>query len=116
MEYASPPRDFSEHEKARMRKPQEPELELGIGAASYLKFLEINVARAQKRLDESHAALDQCLLNQRDKPDELDGEDYEVSTARARAECKDAQESMLRLGKQLLEFDKSVDTNRRDVS
>ena len=94
---------------------EQKELELS-GAASALKYLETSVTRAQKRLDEAHATLDQCLLNQRDKPDELDGEDYEISIARARAESNDAEMSLLRLSKSLLDFDKNVDTNRRDVS
>jgi len=94
---------------------EQKELELS-GAASALKYLETSVTRAQKRLDEAHANLDQCLLNQRNKPDELDGEDYEVSIARARAESNDAEMSLLRLSKSLLDFDKNVDTNRRDVS
>lgn len=86
------------------------------GAPSTLKYLQNSVSRAQKRLDEAHANLEQALLNQRDKPDELDGEDFEIAIARARAEFNDAELSYLRQSKSQLEYDKNVDTNRRDVS
>jgi len=86
------------------------------GAASALKYLEGSVARAQKRYDDANANLEQALLNQRDKPDELDGEDFEIAIARARAEVNDAELSLLRLSKTMLDYDKNVDTNRRDVS
>lgn len=86
------------------------------GAPSTLKYLQNSVSRAQKRLDEAHANLEQALLNQRDKPDELNGEDFEIAIARARAEFNDAELSYLRQSKSQLEYDKNVDTNRRDVS
>lgn len=94
---------------------EQKELELS-GAASALKYLESSVQRAQRRLDEANLVLEQEFLNQREKPDELDGSDYEILIARARAEVNDAENSLLRFSKVMLDYDKNVDTNRRDVS
>jgi len=94
---------------------KQKELELS-GAASALKYLEGSVTRAQERLDAAHEAFDYALKCQRDKPDELDGEDFEVLLARARAEVNDAEGSLLRFSKTMLDYDKNVDTSRRDVS
>jgi hypothetical protein len=94
---------------------EQKELELS-GAASALKYLETSVQRAQRRLDEANLVLEQSFLNQREKPDELDGSDYEILIARARAEVNDAESSLLRFSKVMLDYDKNVDTNRRDVS
>lgn len=91
------------------------ELEL-TGAASALKYLEMSVTRAQKRLDEAHEAFEYAQKCQRDKPDELDGEDFAILVTRARAEINDAESSLLRFSKSLLDYDRNVDTSRRDVS
>ena len=94
---------------------KQKELELS-GAASALKYLEMSVQRAQDRLDAAHEAFDYAIKCQRDKPDELDGEDFEIVVARARAEVNDAESSLLRFSKTMLDYDKNVDTSRRDVS
>ena len=94
---------------------KQPELELS-GAASALKYLEMSVTRAQERLDAAHEAFDYALKCQGDKPAEMDGEDFEVLLARARAEVNDAETSLLRFSKTMLDYDKNVDTSRRDVS
>ena len=93
----------------------QPELEL-TGAASALKYLETSVKRAQDRLDAAHAALDYAIKCQTDKPDEMDGTDFEIVVARARAEVNDAETSLIRFSKTMLDYDKNVDTSRRDVS
>lgn len=94
---------------------KQKELELS-GAASALKYLETSVQRAQKRLDEANSVLEQSLLNLANQPLDLDGSDFEVAVARARAEVKDAEDSLLRFSKVMLDYDKNVDTSRRDVS
>lgn len=94
------------------------ELELS-GAASALKYLEMSVKRAQERLDEAHEALEfasECQRNPLDIPKELDGIEPEVMVARARAEVNDAESSLIRFSKTMLDYDKNVDTSRRDVS
>jgi hypothetical protein len=92
-----------------------PELEL-TGAASALKYLETSVKRAQDRLDAAHEALDYAIKCQSDKPDEMDGTDFEVVVARSRAEVNDAETSLIRFSKTMLDYDKNVDTSRRDIS
>ena len=86
------------------------------GAASALKYLENSVKQGQQRLDEANEVLKLALLAARDKPMELDGENFEQAITRARAEKKDAEDSLLKFSKIMLDYDKSVDTSRRDVS
>ena len=86
------------------------------GAASSLKYLELYVRNAQKRLDEATVALEQALLNQASQPAELDGENFDKIVAKCRAERKDAEDSYLKFSRQQLDYDKSVDTSRRDAS
>ena len=86
------------------------------GAASALKYLENSVKQGQQRLDEANEILKFALEAARDKPMELDGENFEQAVTRARAEKKDAEDSLLKFSKIMLDYDKSVDTSRRDVS
>jgi hypothetical protein len=86
------------------------------GAASALKYLENSVKQGQQRLDEANEVLNLALQLARDKPMELDGENFEQAVTRARAEKKDAEDSLLKFSKIMLDYDKSVDTSRRDVS
>ena len=86
------------------------------GAASALKYLENSVKQGQQRLDEANEVLKLALQLARDKPMELDGENFEQAVTRARAEKKDAEDSLLKFSKIMLDYDKNVDTSRRDVS
>lgn len=100
---------------AKQKTRGENELELS-GAASTLRHLEQYVSRSQARLEDATKALDQALLNQASKPIELDGADFDKDVAKARAEKKDAEDSFIKFSKMLLDYDKNVDTSRRDAS
>ena len=94
---------------------KQKELELK-GAAQALTYLERYSNRTQRRLDAANEALEEALLNLANQPLDLDGSDFEVAVARARAEVKDAEDSFIKFSKSMLDYDKNVDTARRDVS
>lgn len=95
----------------------QPELELP-GAPSALKFIADRELQLRAILKESEAKLAElCLMRDAPTPpSHLDGADFDVLIARAKAERKEAEDSYYKAQKALLDYDKNVDTGRRDVS
>lgn len=94
---------------------EQKELELS-GAASALKYIEERERKLRDALDSAENHIAELLAIKDNPPPELDGEDFDVLIARAKAERKDAEDSYYKAQKALREYDKQVDTDRRDVS
>ena len=93
----------------------QPELEL-TGAASALKYLESREKRLREQLDHAEEKVAELCAWREAPPSHLDGADFDVLIAKARAERKDSEDSYYKAQKALLDYDKNVDTGRRDVS
>jgi len=100
---------------AKQKTRGENELEIS-GAASALKYLEKSVARLQESLETATKELNEAIANQSANPPEKDGEDWDKIVARCRANRKEIQQELLGFSKLLLDYDKNVDTSRRDAS
>lgn len=95
----------------------QPELELP-GAPSALKFIADRELQLRAILKESEAKLaDLCLMRDAPTPpSHLDGADFDVLIARAKAERKEAEDSYYKAQKALREYEGIVDLSRRDAS
>jgi hypothetical protein len=102
--------------KTKFTAISEPTLNLTSGAPDALRWVGAQEAFARSRVESAQAALELALRNQRERPPETDGEDYDKRVRECQIARDDAWDAWKKAADMLHKFDKSVPDAKRDAT
>lgn len=86
------------------------------GAAGALKWISDKEAEGRREISRLENALTEALKNQTEKPNNLDGTDFDKAVETSRKNLDEAWKTQFKLLAQLANFDNKVDESKRDNS